>query len=320
MTFTILVTDGVSDLGLAPLNDDEQFVVVRIDDSTSADFDEALHVANGLIVRSATDVDAGMIGRAPALRVIGRAGVGVDNIDVGAATDRGIAVFNAPGGNTVAAAELTMALMLSLVRRVTAADRSVREAAWDRARFRGVELQGKTLGLLGAGRIGGEVAKRCQVFGMEVIVYDPYLSAARAGDLGVQLVELEDVLDKADVISLHVPLTEETRGLVGTDSLRRMKDGAFLINASRGGVIDEDALALALNEGQIAGAALDVYETEPLPTDSPLRDVPNLVLTPHLGALTEEAQVGVAKEVSDVIRSALLEDDLSPALNAGDLR
>lgn len=316
MTFMILATDGVSEQGLAPVLQDERFTVEKVDDSASQEFEAALAKADGLIVRSATKVDEELISRASALKAIGRAGVGVDNIDLRAASDRGIAVFNAPGGNTVAAAELTMALMLSLVRRVTEADRSMRQGEWDRAAFQGVELRGRTLGLVGAGRIGSEVATRCRAFGMDVLVYDPYLTAERAVGMGARLVELDYLLENADVISCHVPLSDETRGMIDSAAISKMKDGVFLINASRGGVISEEALVDALNHGAIAGAALDVYETEPLPADSPLRSAPNLVHTPHLGASTKEAQVGVATEVAEAIRTALLEHDVSTAINA----
>lgn len=319
MTLSILATDRVSKRGLAPLREDNGFEVNRIHDSTTPEFEEALAGAHALIVRSATKVTDDMMGRAPRLRVIGRAGVGVDNIDVAAATARGIAVFNAPGGNTIAAAELTMALMLSLVRKVTEADRSIRDGRWDRASFRGVELRGRTVGIIGGGRIGGEVAKRCAAFDMEVLIDDPYLGEERALELGAKLVDLEDIVQMADVVSLHVPLTEETRGLIDADALDRMKGSAYLINVSRGGVVDEKALAEALESRNIAGAALDVYESEPLSLDSPLRKAPNLVMTPHLGASTKEAQVGVAREVALAIRSALLDDDVSRALNSGDL-
>lgn len=320
MTFTVLVTDRVSDEGLTPLHDDDRFTIETIHDSASDEFEATLTSAAGLIVRSATKVDAEMMAMAPDLEVIGRAGVGIDNIDLASASKRGIAVFNAPGGNTNAASELTMALILALARRLPEADRSIREGRWDRASFKGIELKGRTLGLVGAGRIGGEVARRCKVFGMEVLVYDPYLPEERAEQLGVRLVSLEHVIENADVISCHVPLTDETRGLIDAPLLGRMKDRVLVVNASRGGVIDEEALAQALHEGTIAGAALDVYETEPLSPESPLRNAPNLVLTPHLGASTEEAQVGVATEVAGYIRAALGEGDVSAAVNAADLQ
>jgi len=319
MTFTVLVTDRVSDEGLAPLLDDDRFAIESINDSSSDQFEAVLASAVGLIVRSATKVDGEMMTRAAGLKVIGRAGVGVDNIDLAAASKRGIAVFNAPGGNTNAAAELTMALILALARRVPEADRSMRDGRWERAGLQGIELKGRTLGLVGAGRIGGEVARRCQAFGMEVLVYDPYLAEERAAQLGVRLVDLDQVIENADVISCHVPLTDETRGLIDASRLGQMKNGALVVNASRGGVIDEAALAEALRDGAIAGAALDVYEREPLSEESPLRNAPNLVLSPHLGASTEEAQVGVATEVAGYVHTALGEGDVSAAINAADL-
>ena len=245
--------------------------------------------------------------------------MGVDNVDLVAASERGIAVFNAPGGNTIAAAELTMALLISVARKIPAAEASLRSGAWDRAAFKGVELRGKVLGLIGCGRIGGEVATRCQAFGMGVVVYDPYLTEQRADELGVQLVGLEEVFEVGDFVSIHVPLTEETRGILGADQLSMMKQTAFIVNASRGGVVDEAALVDALTRGAIAGAALDVYEREPLPGDSPLRSAPNLVLTPHLGAATAEAQMSVATEVAEKIKTLLTTGDSSEAVNAGEL-
>ena len=319
MTWVVVATDRVSNKGLLPLLEDDRFEVHRIDESSSEDFESVLTSAHGLIVRSATKVDQELLESARNLRVIGRAGVGVDNIDVATASSRGVAVFNAPGGNTIAAAELTMALMLSVVRRVTAADRSVRAGEWNRASFQGVELRGRTLGLIGAGRIGKEVALRCQAFGMDVIAYDPYLNDDDAATFGAKLVTLDEVIETADVISLHVPLNQETRHMIDGESLARMKNKAFLINASRGGVIVEGDLAAALVKGVIAGAALDVYEDEPLPGDSPLRGSPNLVLTPHLGASTQEAQISVAREVAISVKKALSEGDVSTALNAAEV-
>lgn len=319
MTYVVLATDQVSDKGLEQVSDDKRFELHRVDDSTSDEFSTLLATAHALIVRSATKVDAAMFEAAPNLRVVGRAGVGVDNIDIDAANHAGVAVYNSPGGNTIAAAELTMALMLSVVRRVAAADRSVRAGRWDRASFRGVELLGRTLGLIGAGRIGGEVARRCEAFGMAVMAYDPYIDESRARELGIRLATVDQVIEEADVISLHVPLNDETRHLIDRNALERMKHNAFVINASRGGVIVEADLAAALEEGSIAGAALDVYEDEPLSPDSPLRNAPNLVLTPHLGASTAEAQVSVAREVALSVKSALIDKDLSGALNASDL-
>jgi D-3-phosphoglycerate dehydrogenase / 2-oxoglutarate reductase len=314
--FTVLVTDKVAGPALGALLGDDRFEVVQVDDSSKPEFTEALATANGLIVRSATKVKAEMLDRAPMLSVVGRAGVGVDNIDLVAATERGIAVLNAPAGNTVSAAELTLALILSMVRRVAEADASVRRGEWARSKFNGVELRGRTLGLVGAGRIGGEVARRCRAFGMDVIAYDPYLTDERAAELQVERAELDDVLKRGDVISLHVPLTDATSGMIGTEALAKMKKGAFLVNVARGGVVDEAALAAALEAGHLGGAALDVFANEPLEEDSPLRTAKNSLLTPHLGASTSEAQELVASEIAEAVRAALAEGDLARALNA----
>jgi len=319
MPYRVVATDRVSKKGLAPLREDDRFDVVVIKDSSDPEFVAGLKTAAGLIVRSATRVDASMLNGAPGLKVVGRAGVGVDNIDVAAASERGVAVMNAPGGNTISAAELTMALMLAVARRVTVADMSIRQGRWERSSLQGVELRGKTLGVIGAGRIGWEVAQRCRAFGMDVIVYDPYLADERVGERHLRLVSLDRLIESADVITLHVPLNAETRGLIGEGTLDRMKKGAFVLNVSRGGVVDEAALANALNNGRIAGAGLDVYEHEPLSPDSPLLDAPNLVLTPHLGASTKEAQIQVALEVARSMRTALAQGDLSAAINASDL-
>ena len=315
-SYVVLVTDKVSGDALGPLYEDERFRVVQVDDSADSEFSEALAAADGLIVRSTTQVGAQLLSAAPKLTVVGRAGVGVDNIDLRAAAERGIAVLNAPAGNTVSTAELTMALILAMVRRVAEADASVRKGEWDRSRFKGAELRGRTLGLVGAGRIGGEVAKRCRAFGMGVIAYDPYLTDERAAELQVERAELDQVLEQADVVSLHVPLTDSTRGIINSEAIARMKKGSFVVNVSRGGVVDEAAVGDALASGQLAGAALDVYEVEPLDADSPLRGVSNLLLTPHLGASTQEAQELVASEIAEAVRAALAEGDLSRALNA----
>ncbi len=319
MTFFVLVTDEVDERGLSSLSEDAGFVVDRVDDSSTPEFAQALARAHAVIVRSATTVDAAMLDAAPELKVVGRAGVGVDNIDVDAASRRAIAVFNAPSGNTVAAAELTMALILAMLRHVAEADRSLRDGEWERSRFQGAELEGRTLGLIGAGRVGGEVVTRARSFGMEVIVYDPYLTDSRARELGFRLTDLDELLKSSDVVSIHVPLTSETEALLGAEELAAMKNGAYLVNVARGGVIDESALADALSEGKLSGAALDVYETEPLPADSPLRQAPNLVMTPHIGAATEDAQVRVAAEVAERIRNALTAGDVSAALNMAEL-
>ena len=239
------------------------------------------------------------------LQVVGRAGVGVDNIDVPAATARGVYVVNAPLGNIVAAAEHTVALTLALLRRVVDADRSVRANEWTRSKFVGRELRGKTLGLIGIGRVGGEVARRAAAFGMTVIAHDPFATEASARAAGARLVELDELVRSADVISLHVPLTEKTRGLVDAAALAKMKPTAVVVNAARGEVVDLDALAAALERGTIAGAALDVFAEEPLPANAVIRRAPRTVLTPHIAGSTAEAQTNVAVDVVEQILDVL---------------
>jgi D-3-phosphoglycerate dehydrogenase len=314
--FRVLIADKIAADGLAPLREDARFELITKPGQSLADLTESLIDVDAVIVRSAAKVPREALEKTTRLKVIGRAGVGVDTIDVEAATEKGIAVLNAPAGNTISAAELTMALMLAVVRRVAAADRSMKAGAWDRAKLGGGELHGKTLGLIGAGRIGGEVAKRARAFRMRVLIHDPYLQAARAKSLGADMGTLEEVLSQADVLSVHVPLTEGTTGLIGAAELKKMKSTAIVLNVARGEIIDEEALADALRAGTIAGAGLDVYRVEPLPADHPLRSLENAVLTPHLGASTEEAQQNVALEIAGAVRAALLEGDLSRAVNA----
>lgn len=312
----VVLADAVSPEGVELLEAAEGLRVIDRAGAGRAVLREALAEADAIIVRSSTTVDAGLLDAAPRLRVIGRAGVGVDNIDVEEATRRGIAVLNAPGGNTVSTAELALGLLLAAARRIPAAERSLRGGAWDRSAFRGRQLQGARLGVIGAGRIGSEVVHRARAFGMTVAVHDPYLPSERAADLGVELLELEELLGTSDAVTLHAPLTDETRGLLGPEEIGSMKEGALLVNAARGGLVDEEALAVALRSGRLGGAALDVYETEPLPDDSPLRNAPRLVMTPHLGAATSEARREVALEIASGVRDALLEGDLRAALNA----
>jgi len=271
----VRVTQGLKEAELAPLLSD----------------------VDALIVRSETKVTATLMERAPKLAVVGRAGVGVDNIDVPAATERGVYVVNAPLGNIVAAAEHTIALALSLLRNIPEADRSVRAGEWKRAKLMGKELRGKTLGLVGIGRVGSEVARRAAAFEMKVIAHDPFATEASARAAGAQLVELDELFARADVFSLHTPLTDKTRGLINATNLAKMKPSAVIVNASRGEVIDAQALADALSAGTIAGAALDVFAPEPLAADSPLRAAPRTVLTPHIAGSTTEAQVNVAVDV-----------------------
>lgn len=315
-TFRVLVADQIALDGLAPLRDDSRFELIVKPGLKGAELADAISAADAVLVRSATQITRDSLARANGLKVIGRAGVGVDTIDVDAATERGIAVLTAPAGNTISAAELTLALTLALARRVPAADRSMKAGQWDRKSFSGTELYGKTLGLVGAGRIGGEVAKRARAFGMQVVAFDPFLIAERALALGIERLDLDELLRRADVVSLHVPLTEATTGLLGDRELALMKPTAVIINAARGGVVSETALVRALREKRLGGAALDVFEQEPLPVDHPLRSLENVVLTPHLGASTAEAQQNVALEIAEAVRAALVDGDLSRAVNA----
>jgi len=315
-TFKILVADKIAREGLAPLAGDVRFELVERPGLKGDDLARAIAEADAVLVRSATKITRESLALATRLKVIGRAGVGVDTIDVEAATERGVAVMNAPAGNTVSAAELAFALLLSLIRKVPAADKSMKAGQWDRTSFGGIELNRKVLGLIGAGRVGGEVARRARAFGMKVLAYDPFLSPEAAAEMGAELTTLEQVLQAADVLSLHVPLTDKTRGMLGAEQLALVKPTAVIINAARGGVLDEAVLLDRLRSGTLAGAALDVFDQEPLPADHPLRALPNVVLTPHLGASTEEAQLNVAVEIAEAVRAALLDGDFSGAVNA----
>src|ERR1700757_2517053 len=281
---------------------------------------ESIPHFSALVVRSQTKVTAEILNAGNKLRVVGRAGVGVDNVDVETATRRGVVVLNAPGGNTISTAEHAFSLLLCVARKIPQADANVRSKAWDKKNFEGVELYNKTLGVIGMGRIGSELSRRAIAFGMRVVAYDPYLSATRARNLQVELVdELDDLLAGADVISLHTPLTAETRHILDAAQLRKTKRGVRIINCARGGLVDEAALAQTLRDGHVAGAALDVFEIEPLPADSPLRSAPNLVLTPHLGASTIEAQESVGIEIAQSIRAVLLEGTIRNAVNMPNL-
>ena len=259
---------------------------------------------DALVVRSQVKVNADLIAAGTRLVVIGRAGVGVDNVDLEAATRAGITVVNAPTGNTIAAAEHTLALLYGLARRTAAADASIRRGEWKRSQFTGVELRGKTLGIVGLGKIGQAIAVRARAMEMTVIGSDPFVTADQAANLGVELVAFEELIARADVITVHVPKTRATRGLINAAAIESMKPSVFLLNVARGGILDEADVAEALRSGRIAGAAIDVFEKEP-PTGSPLFDAPNTLLTPHLGASTAEAQVAVAEEVAEQILEVL---------------
>jgi D-3-phosphoglycerate dehydrogenase len=316
----VLIADSISPRGVDELSRDGALEVSFQTGLTESELVKIIPEFSALVVRSQTKVTAQILNAGARLRVVGRAGVGVDNVDVETATRRGIIVLNAPGGNTISTAEHTFSLLLSVARKIPQADASMRGKSWDRKNFEGIELYDKTLGVIGMGRIGSELSRRAIAFGMRVIAYDPYLSAARARTLQVELVdELDDLLASADFISLHTPLTEETHHIVDATRLEKTKRGVRVINCARGGLIDEDALAEALHSGQVGGAALDVFEIEPLPSDSPLRTAPNLVLTPHLGASTAEAQESVGIEIAQSIRAALLEGTIRNAVNMPNL-
>jgi D-3-phosphoglycerate dehydrogenase len=281
----------------------------------------ALADVDGLVVRSRTKVTAKVLANAPKLRVIGRAGIGVDNIDVEEATKRGIVVMNTPGGSNVTTAEHAIAMLLALARNIPQAAAAVRKGEWPRERWMGAEVCNKVLGIVGLGNIGAIVAERAVGLRMKVIAYDPYVTAEAAARLRVQLVPLDELIERADFVTVHVPLTPETRGLIGRERLARMKRGVRIINCARGGIVDEDALLAALRDGRVAGAALDVLAQEPPPKDHPLLALDNVICTPHLGASTDEAQVNVAsailQQVADyvcrgVIQNAVNTPSLSP--------
>jgi D-3-phosphoglycerate dehydrogenase / 2-oxoglutarate reductase len=275
---------------------------------------EAVADADALLVRSATKVDAEVLAAGTRLKVVARAGVGLDNVEVPAATERGVMVVNAPTSNIVSAAEHAVALLLSVARQVPAAHATLQAGTWKRSSFNGVELNGKTVGVVGLGKIGQLFAARIAAFGVTLIAYDPYVSAARAAQLGIELVTLEELMERADAISIHLPKTPETKGLIGADQLAKAKRGVIIVNAARGGLVDEQALADAVREGQVGGAGIDVFSTEPT-TESPLFGVPNIVVTPHLGASTTEAQDRAGTDVARSVLLALAGDFVPDAVN-----
>ena len=312
----VFIADSISQRGIDELTRDGALEVKVQTGLSETDLAAAIPDFAALIVRSQTKVTAKILNAAKKLRVVGRAGVGVDNVDVETATRRGVVVLNAPGANTISTAEHTFSLLLSLARNIARADATLKGGAWDRKNLEGVELYNKTLGIIGMGRIGSELSRRAIAFGMRVVAFDPYLSASRARSLQVELVEdLDELLPLADFISLHTPLTAETRHILNAERLPKTKRGVRIINCARGGLVDEQALADAISNGHVAGAALDVFEMEPLPADSPLRKISKLVLTPHLGASTAEAQESVGIEIAQSIRAALLEGTIRNAVN-----
>ena len=310
----VLIADKLAQSTVAALGD--QVEVRWVDGPNRPELLAAVADADALLVRSATTVDAEVLAAAPKLKIVARAGVGLDNVDVDAATARGVLVVNAPTSNIHSAAEHALALLLSAARQIPAADATLREHTWKRSSFSGTEIFGKTVGVVGLGRIGQLVAQRLAAFGTHVVAYDPYVSPARAAQLGIELLTLDELLGRADFISVHLPKTPETAGLIGTEALAKTKPGVIIVNAARGGLVDEAALAEAVTSGQVRAAGLDVFATEPC-TDSPLFELPQVVVTPHLGASTDEAQDRAGTDVAASVKLALAGEFVPDAVNVG---
>ncbi|MED3551205.1 phosphoglycerate dehydrogenase [Cytobacillus praedii] len=309
--FTILVADAISKEGLQPLLEMENALIIQ---KKASDPEVNLENIDALLVRSATKVNNELLNKMPNLKIIARAGVGVDNIEVEAATRKGIVVINAPDGNTISTAEHTFAMMASMMRNIPQAHQTVKNLEWKRNNYLGTELYGKTLGIIGMGRIGTELAKRSKAFGMMIKVFDPFLTKERAAKLGVESCNIDTVLQDADIITVHTPLTAETKGMINEKALSKTKKGVFFLNCARGGIIDEQALAKYIGIGHVAGAALDVFETEP-PGENPLFKFENVIATPHLGASTKEAQLNVATQVAREVRLFLENNPVSNSIN-----
>ncbi len=310
----ILVADPISSRGVDLLRQHPGF---EVDVNTGLKEDQLCQVIgqyDALVVRSQTKVNKRVLEAAAKLRVIGRAGVGVDNVDVEAATRRGVIVMNTPGGNTISTAEHSFSMLLAMARKIPQAHATMKAGKWDRKSFEGTEVYNKTLGVIGMGRIGTEVARRAIGFGMRVLACDPFLSASKARALQVELVDLDTIYQRSDFITVHVPITEQTRGMINRDAIAKMKDGVRIVNCARGGIIVESDLVEAIKSGKVAGAAFDVYEKEP-PTDTPLRELDNVVMTPHLGASTLEAQESVGVEIAEQIADVLAGGSIRNAVN-----
>ncbi len=315
MAYKVLVSDKLSEEGLKILKENPEIELVNKPGLSKEDLLKEIKDADALIVRSGTKVTADVIEAAEKLKVIGRAGIGVDNIDLNAASRKGIIVMNTPGGNATAAAEHAIAMMAALARNIPQAHMSMKQGKWEKKKFMGVELTGKTLGVVGLGNIGRIVAERGRGLKMQVVAYDPFVSADKVKHLGVEVVPLDEVFARSDFITIHTPLTEETRYMIDKNAFAKMKDGVRIINCARGGIIKEDDLVEAIESGKVAGAALDVFENEPLPADSPLIKNDKIVLTPHLGASTVEAQVNVAVAIAKQIVDYLVNGNIVNAVN-----
>lgn len=311
----IIVADKIASSGVKYLRNLEDLEVIEAYGSSSEKILELAKDATGIIVRSETKISREVIESAPLLKAVGRAGVGVDNIDIEAASENGVVVLNTPVGNTIATAELTFTHILLGARQVAQANASMTAGRWDRKVYGGIEVLKKTLGILGLGRIGAEVTSRAQAFGMRVLAYDPFLTESRAQQLGVEALELDEVLKVADFITVHMPLTDATKNMINKDAIAKMKDGVRLFNCARGGIISQSDLIDAVESGKVAYAGLDVYENEPLAEDSPLREIHNLVLTPHLGASTHEAQESIGLEIAEALYEAVKGGVIQNAIN-----
>ncbi|REJ73638.1 MAG: phosphoglycerate dehydrogenase [Planctomycetota bacterium] len=312
----VLITDNLSAAGIETLRAEPGIEVDVRSGLSPEEVREALREADGIIIRSATKLTPEILAGQERLKVIVRAGVGVDNIDLAAATREGIVVMNTPAGNTTSTAEHTIAMLLSLSRNIAPAAQSMHEGKWDRKAFTGTQLAGKTIGVVGLGRIGQSVARRCRGLEMTVLGYDPFISEEKAAEQGIELFrDVDELIARCDYITVHTPLTDETRGLINAERMARMKRGVRIINCARGGIVDEEALADAVEAGQVAGAALDVYVSEPLSEDSRLRRLPQILCTPHLGASTDEAQEQVAVEAAEIITAFLMRNEVRYAVN-----
>jgi D-3-phosphoglycerate dehydrogenase / 2-oxoglutarate reductase len=310
----VLIADKLAESTVAALGD--QVEVRWVDGPNREKLLAAVPEADALLVRSATTVDADVLNAGTKLKIVARAGIGLDNVDVDAATARGILVVNAPTSNIHSAAEHAVALLLAAARQIPAADASLREHAWKRSAFSGTEIFGKTVGVVGLGRIGQLVAQRLAAFGAHLVAYDPYVSPARAAQLGIELLSLDELLSRADFVSVHLPKTPETAGLIGKEAIAKTKPGVIIVNAARGGLVDEAALAEAITSGHVRAGGIDVFATEPC-TDSPLFDLPQVVVTPHLGASTSEAQDRAGTDVAASVKLALAGEFVPDAVNVG---
>ncbi len=320
MKYRVFVTDEIDPEGVAILASEPG---LQVDESPTLPADVLLQRIgdyDAIVGRSATRISAELLRAAKKLKVVGRAGVGVDNIAMDVATELGVAVINAPAGNTVAVAELVFGVLLNIVRHLSRAESSMREGRWDRSQLLGTELRGRTIGIVGLGRIGSEVATRAHAFGMKVLAYDPYISRGRFESCRVEHISsLDEILAESDVLTLHTPLNDETSGMIGRREMGRIRPGAIVLNFARGGIVDEEALIDALKSGKLTAAALDAFTREPLPADHPLRALPNVFLTPHIGASTAEAQRNVAVDACVAVRDALLQGELGSSMNVAEV-